>query len=558
MSSVEKKYKEWLTSDIFDEATKEELRNLNGDAVEIRDRFYKDLEFGTGGLRAVIGAGTNRLNKYTIRRITSGYAAFLLESSSESAREKGIVIAYDMRHGSLEFALEAARVLSAVGIPTYLFKKITPTPELSFAVPYLNAAGGIVITASHNPPEYNGYKIYDETGCQAIPSLANLIIEKINAIKDYHSIEVSCKSSKMIHWLDEEIDTAFIEAEKSSLLNPEAIPKKGRTMKILYTPLHGTGKYMIFRALKELGFENIYTVDEQLVEDPDFKTVKSPNPEELSAFEMAISVGKENNVDLIMGSDPDSDRIGVLVKTTQGEYTPLNGNQIGALLVYYLLSNDPGLSLKRNPFIANTVVTSPLGAIIAESFNVETISTLTGFKFIGEQINLQSENKDFIMGYEESYGYLVGTHARDKDAVGSAMVIAEMAAFYISEGKNLIDQLNFLYQQYGFYKEELISKKLVGQEGMDEISRIMSRFRYLSPEESIVANIVDVKDYSLGIDGLPNSNVLKFFFDTGSWIAVRPSGTEPKIKFYLGAKGNNEMTVNKELEFLKRFVEQQL
>lgn len=551
-------YNEWILSDDIDDETKAELLSLKDDVNEIEDRFYKNLEFGTGGLRAVIGAGINRLNKYTVRRITLGYASFLLQEYGEEAKSRGVVIAHDMRHQSDEFTIEAAKVLAASGIPTYLFKEITTTPELSFSVAHLKAIGGIVITASHNPPQYNGYKIYDDTGCQAVPNFAEKIIKEIDLITNYTDIPIASQNSNLIHWLDESIDTAFINAEKSNMRNPEIIKEMGRTMKILYTPLHGTGKKAIFRGLQEMGFQNIFTVKEQLIEDPDFRTVVSPNPEELSAFDMSLSVAKENDVDLIMGTDPDSDRVGVLVKTGEKQYQPLNGNQIGSLLVYYLLSNDATLNKKDAPYIANTIVTSALGSAIAESFKVETVSTLTGFKFIGEQMNLLEKSKTFVMGYEESYGYLVSSIARDKDAVGSAMMIAEMAAFYLKEGKTLVDQLNVLFNEYGYYKEELISKTLPGRDGMKEISRIMKIFRNLTTDELVSFGISELKDYSLGIDNLPTSDVLKFIFENGSWIAVRPSGTEPKIKFYIGAKADSEEIVDRNLLKLHEFINMSL
>jgi len=555
MSSVEERYQEWLNNPVFDDATKAELKQLVDDSAEIHDRFYKDLEFGTGGLRAVVGAGTNRLNRYTVRRITNGYANFLLKKYGDEAKQRGIVIAHDMRHGSNEFTLEVAKVFAAAGIPTYLFKEITTTPELSFAVPYLHAIGGVVITASHNPATYNGYKIYDSTGGQAVPEIAEPIIAEINKISDYAKIPVAEESNELIHWLDDEIDTAFINAEKTNLRQPDLIKQMGKTMKVLYTPLHGTGKRAIFRGLAEIGFENVFTVEEQLVEDPEFKTVQSPNPENLEAFDMALEVAKANDVDLIMGSDPDADRVGVLVKTGDQQYTALNGNQVGSLLVYYLLSNDVKLKEKQAPFIANTIVTSNLGAVIAASFGVDTVSTLTGFKYIGEQINKLGTTRDFIMGYEESYGYLIGDLARDKDAVGSTMMISEMTAFYLSQGKTLVDQLNALFEQYGYYEEQLVSQTLKGEDGMAEINRLMEVYRDLPQSELDQFSVEKVLDYSQGIDDLPKSNVLKYFFANGSWIAVRPSGTEPKIKFYLGAKGDSAEAVAANLAELKKFIE---
>ncbi|MDR3190087.1 MAG: phospho-sugar mutase [Lactobacillaceae bacterium] len=548
------RYQEWLNNPAFDEDIKAELRKIEADQSEIDDRFYKDLEFGTGGLRAVVGAGTNRLNRYTVRRITAGYADFLVQQYGHDAQVRGVVIAHDMRHGSQEFTLEAARVFAAKGIATYLFKGIAPTPELSFAVPYLNAIGGVVITASHNPAIYNGYKIYDATGGQAVPSLAEPVIAEINKLTDYAAIPLASADDTLIHWLDDTVDTAFIAAQKTNLRQPVMLQEMGKQIKIVYTPLHGSGKRMILKGLQNAGFKHVYTVESQLVEDPEFKTVKSPNPEDPEALTMALEVAKQKDADLIMGSDPDADRVGVLVKTGEGVYTPLTGNQVGSLLVYYLLANDADLADKKAPFIANTIVTSELGAKIAESFGVETVSTLTGFKYIGEQINLLQDEHDFIMGYEESYGYLIGTLARDKDAVGSAMLIAEMTAYYLREGKTLVDQLNNIFKEYGYYQEKLVSRTLKGQDGMAEIQRLMHVYRGLPAAELTAFGIESVKDYATGIDGLPQSDVVKFFFANGSWIAVRPSGTEPKIKFYLGAKGETQQVSDDNMALLQKFI----
>ncbi|MFD1902106.1 phospho-sugar mutase [Enterococcus termitis] len=511
MEAYQNRYNEWLASPYFDDQTKKELSSIRFDSKEIEERFYKNLEFGTGGLRAIIGAGTNRLNKYTVRRITQGYANFLLNKYGEEAKEKGIVIAYDTRYLSDVFSLEIAQTLTFNGIKSYLFKKVTPTPELSFAIPYLNAIGGIVVTASHNPSNYNGYKIYDETGCQAGPQLAKMIINEINQIVDYSKIGISYSKDPLIQRVDESVDTAFIESEKTLLCFPDLVKNFGEKFKILYTPLHGTGRDAIFRLLKEVGFKKLYTVTEQLTEDGNFSTVESPNPEKQSAFNMSIEVGKENDVDLIIGTDPDCDRVGVLAKVSSGIYKALDGNQLGALLIYYLLSNDKDLSKKKNPYIAKTIVTSELGSKIAERFAVETVNTLTGFKYIGEQINKRKSTASFIAGYEESYGYLIGTVLRDKDGVGSTLMIAEMAAYYANEGLTLFDVLNSLYEDYGYYKEKQLSIHLTGQEGIEKMKKLMNRFRDLSEEFKLENDIQKILDYSIGDCGLPKSNVIKIF-----------------------------------------------
>jgi phosphoglucomutase len=547
-------YRQWLTSPIFDEATKKELRALKRDVQEINDRFYKDLEFGTGGLRALMGAGCNRLNKYTVRRITHGYGNFLLSEYGEEAKVRGVVIARDMRYGSEEFAFEVGKTLAALEIKTYLFKEITTTPELSFAVPYLDAVGGVVITASHNPPKYNGYKIYDSTGCQAPPALAEKVIAKINKITDYGAIPVIKESSELITYLDDAVDTAFIEAVKAKMIHPEVVKQVGSDFKILYTPFHGTGRKPVFRVLKEAGFKNVYTVEAQLTEDPEFSTVKSPNPEEIETFALALEVAKKEGVDLVMGTDPDCDRVGALVKVEK-EYISLNGNQLGSLLINYLLTTGINISAMNHPYIVKTIVTSELGAEIARRYEVDVYDTLTGFKFIGKKINDIGDSGEFLLGYEESYGYLVGTHARDKDGVSSALLIAEMAAFYYVQGKTLIDVLEDLYKEFGYYREELISKTLKGQGGVQKIQEMMTDFRLISERQKSGLEVVKVNDYLQGIDGLPKSDVLKFFFSVSSWVTVRPSGTEPKIKFYLGVVGRSKEEADEKIDKLQQFIE---
>lgn len=549
-----KRYQSWLTSEIFDENTRKELRALEGNNQEIQERFYKDLEFGTGGLRAIVGAGTNRLNNYTIRRVTYGYGKFLLKTYGEEAKNRGVVIAHDMRYSSKEFTLEAAKTFAAIGIKTCLFKDITTTPELSFSAPFLNAIGGIVITASHNPPKYNGYKIYDATGCQASPELTKKIMIEINKVNDYGMIPVIDDFSELITCVEDSVVTAFIDAVKSKMIHPEIFNSVGENFKLLYTPFHGTGYRPIFRVLKEAGLKNIYLVEEQLVEDPEFSTVKSPNPEEVEAFDLALKVARAEDVNLVMGTDPDCDRVGVFIKVGR-EYIALNGNQLGSLLIYYMVTtNTDKIRKMNNPYIVKTIVTSELGAEIAKYYGIDVYDTLTGFKFIGEKMNDIGESGDFLMGYEESYGYLVGDHARDKDGVGSALLIAEMSAYYYTQGETLIDVLNGIYREFGYYQEKLISKVLEGQKGIEKIQKMMTYFRDFSEEDKANFGIKKVNDYLHGIDDLPKEDVLKFFFSDGSWLAVRPSGTEPKIKFYLGVVSESKEENEAKLGNLEMFV----
>ncbi|MDU4935512.1 MAG: phospho-sugar mutase, partial [Peptostreptococcaceae bacterium] len=415
-------YNQWINNNYFDKATKEELISIKDDDKEIKDRFYKNLEFGTGGLRGVIGAGTNRINIYTVRRATFGLANYIIKKCKQEGKEKGVVIAHDSRFMSREFCLETAKTLAACGIKAYIFDDLRTTPQLSFAVRYLNATAGVVITASHNPPEYNGYKVYWTDGGQVCPNIAEEIITEVNKIEDYASIPTTNENNSLIVMLNEECDNAFVEAVKKQVIRQDIIDKVGKEMKIIFTPIHGTGNLPIRKALKEVGFEKVQVVKEQEMPDSNFSTVEYPNPEEKAVFDIAIEMAKKDGADLIIGTDPDCDRVGVVVKNTEGEYVVLNGNQVGSLLVDYVLTQRKDeLKNMKNPTIIKTIVTSELGAIIAKSFGVDCLNTLTGFKFIGEKINNFEENQDrtFIMGYEESYGYLVGTHARDKDGVVS-------------------------------------------------------------------------------------------------------------------------------------------
>ena len=551
MKSYQETYQQWLSSEYFDQETKNELLNIKNDEKEIEDRFYKNLEFGTGGLRGVIGSGTNRINKYTVRRATFGLANYILQKCGEEGKSKGVVIAYDSRYKSEEFCMEAAKTLAACGIKAYIFDSLRPTPQLSFAVRYLNCVAGIVITASHNPPEYNGYKVYWTDGGQVCPDIAKEIITEVNKIEDYSTIPTTDANSDLIVTLGEEVDCAFCDAVKEQVIRQDIIDRVGKDMKIIFTPIHGTGNLPIRRVLDEVGFKNVSVVKEQEMPDSNFSTVEYPNPEEKAVFDIAIEMAKKDGADIIIGTDPDCDRVGVVVKDNKGEYIVLNGNQVGSLLVDYVLSNKiEEIKTMNNPMIVKTIVTSELGAEIAKSYGVGCVDTLTGFKFIGEKIHQYEQDKSatFIMGYEESYGYLVGTHARDKDGVVSALLISEMAAYYYDKGMSLYEGLQEVYAKYGYYREELKSITLKGIDGMEQIKSIMNTFRTSKIEEIGGIRVSELKDYSEGVDGLPKSNVLKFILEDGSWIAVRPSGTEPKIKFYFGCKGLEQKIVDNKLE----------
>ncbi|MGX7200597.1 phospho-sugar mutase [Enterococcus nangangensis] len=549
MNKINEKYDEWLN---FDSETKKELLGIKDDTDEVHDRFYKDIEFGTGGIRSIMGAGTNRLNKYTIRKITKGYAHYLLAKFKNDVKSKGVVIAHDTRSNSEAFTFEVAKTLISYGIKVWMFEDATTTPELSFTIPHTKAAGGIVITASHNPPEYNGYKIYDETGCQVVPRIAKQITDEINNVESY-DFEFFNFNYDLIKPLEMQSD--FINSVISKMIHPKVVEKYGDNIKILYTPLHGTGRKPIFETLKVAGFKKVYTVEEQLNEDPNFSTVKSPNPEEKSAFELALKIAVKNDIDLIIGTDPDCDRVGVFVKQNQ-KYIALSGNQIGSLLVNYMITTNKEKIVKmKEPYIAKTIVTSELGAEISRRNGVKTINTLTGFKYIGETINSLINKNDFLMGYEESFGYLVGTHCRDKDGVGSALLISEMATYYLSKGKTLIDILEEVYQEYGYYKEELFSIVLTGESGRKEINRIMDDYRSMSMKYLKTHGIKQVIDYMNSDYNLPKSNVLKFIFRDNSWMVVRPSGTEPKIKYYVGVTGSSEDDAKIKIERVKHLID---
>ncbi len=525
-------YEYWLT---FDEETKKELESIT-DKVELEDRFYKELEFGTGGLRGIMGAGANRMNKYTVSKATKGLADYL---NAEFSGEKSVAIAFDSRNNSQSFAKTAAGVLCAAGIKVYLFDTLMPTPVLSFAVRYHNCTAGVVVTASHNPKEYNGYKVYDSKGCQLVPQYADKVIAFVNAVEDIKnipsvSLEEAEKSGRLVMIGDDTLNAFLAEVKKQSLYNEPS------ELKIVYTALHGTGNIPVRRILDG---KNVSIVKAQELPDGDFSTVRSPNPEEKDALTLALKQAEAEGADIVIGTDPDCDRIGVGV-LHNGAYTLLTGNQTGALLVDFVLKFKKD-SMPKNAAVVKTIVTSGLGAAIAEKHGAKAVQTLTGFKYIGEKICLWEESGEqtFLFGYEESYGYLAGTHARDKDAVSSAMLIAEMAAYYKNNGKTLVDALEMIYAEYGYYYDCLETVVLKGKEGAEKIQSAMKSLRETG--ESLFDDIDVLLDYSKGIDDLPKENVLRFDFKDGSWAAVRPSGTEPKLKMYFSVKGENREQAEK-------------
>ena len=540
-------YESWLANPYFDEGTKAELLSIKADDKEIKERFYKDLEFGTGGLRGIMGAGANRMNKYTVGKATKGLCEYL---KNEFAGERSVVIAYDSRNNSKAFAECAAEVLCYNGIKTFLFEEIMPTPVLSFSVRYLNCNAGIVITASHNPKEYNGYKVYDKYGCQLVPQYADKVISYINNVKDIKSVKhmnlnMALSNGYLTYIGDEVLNSYISEVEKM------AVYKEASDLKIVYTPLHGTGNIPVRKVLSDMSFD-VSVVKEQAVADGNFTTVRSPNPEEKDALNMALEQAKRANADLVIGTDPDCDRVGVGV-LHNGEYTLLTGNQTGALLVdFYLKFKKQSLNPKTT--LVKTIVTNDLGAEIARKNGLNVVETLTGFKYIGDQITKYEKTgeNEFLIGYEESYGYLVGTYARDKDAVIASMLICEMAAYYKKNKMTLVDALNVLYSEYGFYLDALDSFVLKGKDGASRIKNIMSYFR--ANKATVFPNITDVKDYSTGIGDLPKSNVLKFFLKGGSWIAVRPSGTEPKLKMYYSVRGIDSSTCERSLQDIRTII----
>ncbi len=539
-------YRKWIDYKDLDAKLKDEL--LSSSEKDLEDMFYTTLSFGTGGMRGILGPGINRLNIYTIRRANNGLGQYLINTYESKDLLRGVVIAHDNRYMSKEFARESAKVLGAYGIKSYLFTDLRPTPELSFAVRHLNALAGIVVTASHNPPNYNGYKIYDEYGCQYTPRYADVIVDYVNKTGDIFEIKTlnlkELEKNKLIEYIDEEIDKAYLDLVKSVTINKD-LPKP---LKIVFTPLHGTSGYLGKRLMEEEGYI-IYPVEEQMVNDPNFPTVKLPNPEEKSAFEYAIKLGHKKAADLLIATDPDADRLGIAVWHKE-DYILLNGNQTGALLIYYILNEKQKKGiLPDKGVVFNTIVTSDLGAKIARSFGMDVISTLTGFKFIGEQARyLEKEDREFIFGYEESYGYVINDGVRDKDSLQAILMISEAANYYLTkESKTLYDKLLEIYEEYGYYLEGLKNIHLLGKEGQEQISRIMDYFRNNPPEIINSRPIVKIEDFLLSeryvkgkietID-LDKSNVLKYYLDDESWFVLRPSGTEPKLKIYAGVIGD--------------------
>ena len=564
-------YKRWCEDPAFDEETKKELLSIKDDEKEIKDRFYKELEFGTAGLRGIIGMGTNRMNKYTVGKATQGLANFIIK---KGAQNKGVVISFDSRHMSPEFSKLTALVLNANGIKTYIMDKLRPVPELSFAVRELNAASGIMITASHNPPKYNGYKVYGADGAQIVPPDDKDIITEVRAISDYADIktisEEEAKEKGLYNVVGKEIDDRYIEELKKCVLNPEIIKEQGDKLKIVYTPLHGAGNEMVQRILKELGFKNVYVVPEQEKPDGNFPTVSYPNPEDPKAFKLALELAKEKDADVVLATDPDSDRLGIFAKDTKtGEYINYTGNMSALLIAEYEISQkkEKGL-LPNNGMIIKTIVSTNLTDAVAKAYGLELIEVLTGFKYIGEVMRKAEEKKDkeYVFGFEESYGCLIGTYARDKDGVGAVMALCEAAAYYKSKGLTLWDQMINIYEKYGYYKEGQISIVLEGAEGAEKIKSMMTAMREKYIDRIGDYKVLTFKDYDKNIvkdmetgkiteTGLPKSNVLYYELENNSWCCVRPSGTEPKIKLYMGIKGNSMDDANEKLNDLQQAME---
>lgn len=561
-------FSRWLSYAELDVELKEQLENMKQDEKKIEDSFYKNLEFGTGGMRGELGAGTNRLNVYTVRKATQGLAKFI-EKSGEEAKKRGVVVAYDSRHKSPEFAMEVAATLGAHGITTYVFESLRPTPVLSFAVRHLHTVSGIVLTASHNPPEYNGYKVYGEDGGQLPPKEADELISYVNAVEDELTVEVAdveqLKADGLLHIIGQEVDDAYAAELNNVIINKEMVQKVGKDLKIVFTPLHGTSNVSVRRGLEEVGFTDVTVVKEQELPDPNFSTVKSPNPEEHAAFEYAIRDGEKVGADVLIATDPDADRLGVAVRNHDGEFQVLTGNQTGALMLDYLLSQKKeNGTLPENGVVLKTIVTSEIGRTIAKAYGLDTVDTLTGFKFIGEKIKQYEESGqyEFQFGYEESYGYLIRPFCRDKDAVQSVLFACEVAAYYKSQGKTLYDGLLEVFEKYGFFREDLVSLTLKGKDGAEQIQEMMATFRENPPKEVAGLTVVAVEDYKASIvtslqDGhkeeihLPKSNVLKYQLEDGSWFCLRPSGTEPKIKFYFGVKDNSLQNSEQKLLAIK-------
>ncbi len=564
------KYNEWCNNPIFDEKTKQELLTIKDNKEEIKDRFYKDLEFGTAGLRGVIGIGTNRMNKYTVTKATQGLANFIIK---EKTQNKGVAISYDSRNMSKEFSEETALCLNANGIKTYIFDELRPVPELSFAVRELGCTAGIMITASHNPPKYNGYKVYWDDGAQIVAPKDKQIIEEVKSVEDFSKIKSISKQEAiekgLYNVIGKEIDDKYILELKKQILNPDVIKEIGKDIKIVYTPLHGTGNKPVKRVLSELGFKNVYIVPEQEKPDGNFPTVEYPNPEDKKAFKLALNLANKENADIVLATDPDADRLGVYAKDIKtGEYMAFTGNMSAMLIAEYILSQkqQKGI-LPENGVLIKSIVSTNMADAIAKNYNLELIEVLTGFKYIGEKIKEfeKTKEKEYVFGFEESYGCLVGTHARDKDGICAVMLLCEAAAYYKKQGLTLWDQMINIYEKYGYYKEGITSITMEGADGAEKIKQIMEKLRNSVPTEFGEYKVIKVKDYKtsecknlqtndITNINLPTSNVLYYDLENDGWCCVRPSGTEPKIKFYMGIKGASNEEANTKLENLKQEV----
>ncbi|MEG0313088.1 MAG: phospho-sugar mutase [Carnobacterium sp.] len=561
-------YETWGNFEDLETNLKEELVSLAENEKMLEDAFYAPLEFGTAGMRGVLGVGVNRMNIYTVRQATEGLARFM-DSLGEETKKRGVAIAFDSRHQSPEFAMEAAKTLGAHGIPSYVFESLRPTPELSFAVRFKNAYAGIMITASHNPAEYNGYKVYGEDGGQMPPKEADALTEYVRGIKNSLTIDVlseeDLKKSNLLTILGEDVDAPYLELVKTVTVNSDLVKEMSKEMKLVFTPLHGTGQMLGERALKNAGFASISVVPEQAIPDPNFPTIKSPNPEEHSAFEYAIRLGEKENADVLVATDPDADRLGIAVKVPAGHYEVLSGNQIASLMLHYLLTaqKEAG-TLPSNGVVLKSIVSSELATAIAKSFSIKMVDVLTGFKFIAEKIKQyeMDHTQTFLFGFEESYGYLVKPFVRDKDAIQALVLVAEVAAFYKKQGKTMYDGLQDIYATYGYYEEKTISVTLAGIEGSAKIKALMAKFREEAPIEFAGISVASMEDFDASqriySDGkvetidMPAANVLKYSLADGSWIAIRPSGTEPKIKFYIAAVASSAIEVDKKVaEFEK-------
>lgn len=568
-------YNAWKNYQALEPDLKDELAKLEGNDEALEDAFYAPMEFGTAGMRGVIGAGINRMNVYTVRQATEGLAS-LMDTLDEETKRRGVAISYDSRHKSQEFAFESARVLGAHGIPSFVFESLRPTPELSFTVRHLHAYAGIMITASHNPKQYNGYKIYGEDGAQMPPKESDLITKYIREVDDIFAVEAADKDALIndgtLKVIGSEIDKEYLAEVKKVTVDPELVAEEGKTMKLIFTPLHGTGAMLGEKALRQAGFEDFTMVPEQATPDADFSTVEHPNPEFPEAFDLAIKLGKQDDADLLIAVDPDADRLGAAVRQPDGDYKLLTGNQIAAIMLNYILTARKNAgTLPENGALVKSIVSSEFAAKIAKDFGCDTINVLTGFKFIAEQIQHFEETNEhtFMMGFEESYGYLVRPFVRDKDAIQSLVLLAEVAAYYRKQGKNLYDGLQELFEKYGYFAEKTTALTFDGVEGAQQIKNLMAKLRDEAPAEFAGVKVVCAEDFATGkksfADGkeekmnLPSSNVLKYILEDGTWIAVRPSGTEPKIKFYIGTQGdsveNSKANVAKFEEAIQAYVD---